>query len=149
MKKTIGNVVISCETSRECEVTKRILDSKELEYEQFDDDFEVYESKTPQEWQQLLEEIEQESRTGEFMFESECHYYCEKEIISAMKEAEKRGALGEYYNHTYCIYKETKVKTVTETRQEGNEKITVTKELPTEAMLVEVITVDENGINIR
>jgi hypothetical protein len=24
MKKTIGNVVISCETSRECEVTKRI-----------------------------------------------------------------------------------------------------------------------------
>ena len=90
--------------------------------------------------------IEQESRTGEFMFESECHYYCEKEIISAMKEAEKRDALGEYYGHTYCIYKETKV---TETRQEGNEKITVTKELPTEAMLVEVITVDENGINIR
>lgn len=38
MKKTIGNVVISCETPRECEVTKRILDSKELEYEQFDDD---------------------------------------------------------------------------------------------------------------
>lgn len=56
MKKTIGNVVISCE------VTKRILDSKELEYEQFDDDFEVYESKTPQEWQQLLEEIEQECK---------------------------------------------------------------------------------------
>lgn len=62
MKKTIGNVVISCETPRECEVTKRILDSKELEYEQFDDDFEVYESKTPQEWQQLLEEIEQECK---------------------------------------------------------------------------------------
>lgn len=93
--------------------------------------------------------IEQESRTGEFMFESECHYYCEKEIISAVKEAEKRDALREYYIHTYCIYKETKVKTVTETRQEGNKKITVTRELPTEAMLVEVITVDENGINIR
>ncbi len=93
--------------------------------------------------------IEQESRTGEFMFESECHYYCEKEIISAVKEAEKRDALGEYYSHTYCIYKETKPKTVTETRQEGNEKITVTRELPTKAMLVEVITVDENGINIR
>lgn len=91
--------------------------------------------------------IEQESRTGEFMFESECHYYCEKEIISAVKEAEKRDALGEYYSHTYCIYKETKPKTVT--RQEDNEKITVTRELPTEAMLVEVITVDENGINIR
>ena len=44
--------------------------------------------------------IEQESRTGEFMFESECHYYCEKEIISAVKEAEKRDALGEYYGHT-------------------------------------------------
>lgn len=93
--------------------------------------------------------IEQESLIGEFMFESECHYYCEKEIISAVKEAEKRGTLGEYYSHTYCIYKETKPKTVTETRQEDNEKITVTRELPTEAMLVEVITVDENGINIR
>lgn len=93
--------------------------------------------------------IEQKSRTGEFMFESECHYYCEKEIISAVKEAEKRDALEEYYSHTYCIYKETKVKTVTETRQEGNEKITVTRELPTEATLVEVITVDKNGINIR
>lgn len=91
--------------------------------------------------------IEQESRIGEFMFESECHYYCEKEIISAVKEAERRDALGEYYSHTYCIYKEAKVKT--ETRQEGDEKITVTKELPTKAMLVEVITVDENGINIR
>ena len=93
--------------------------------------------------------IEQESRTGEFMFESECHYYCEKEIISCIKEAEKCDALSEYYGHTYCIYKETKVKTVTETRQEGNEKITVTRELPTEAMLIEIITVDENGINIR
>lgn len=94
-------------------------------------------------------EVDQENRTGEFMFESECHYYCEKEIISAIKEAEKRKALDEYYNHTYCIYKETKVKTVTETRQEGNEKITITRELPTEAMLVEIITVDENGINIH
>lgn len=93
--------------------------------------------------------IEPLIRTGEFMFESECHYYCEKEIISAIKEAEKRDALGEYYGHTYLIYKETKPKTVTETKQEGNEKITVTRELPTEAMLVEVITVDENGINIR
>lgn len=91
--------------------------------------------------------VKQESRTGEFMFESECHYYCEKEIISAIKAAEKADQLKPYYEHTYCIYKETK--TVTETRQEGNEKITVTRELPTEAMLVEIITVDENGINIR
>lgn len=93
--------------------------------------------------------VEQESRTGEFMFESECHYYCEKEIISTIKAAEKADQLKPYYEHTYCIYKETKPKTVTETRQEGNEKITVTRELPTEAMLVEIITVDENGINIR
>lgn len=93
--------------------------------------------------------IDQESRAGDFMFESECHYYCEKELISAVKAAEKSGLLGEYCGHTYCIYKETKPKTVTETRQEGNEKITVTRELPTEAMLVETITVDENGINIR
>lgn len=93
--------------------------------------------------------VQQESRTGEFMFESECHYYCEKEIISAVKEAEKRDAMGEYYGHTYCIYKETKPKTVTETKEEDGKKITITRELPTEAMLVEVITVDENGINIR
>ena len=89
--------------------------------------------------------IEQESRTGEFMFESECHYYCEKEIISAVKEAERRDALGEYYSHTYCIYKEAK----TVTRQDCNKEIDVAKELPTEAMLVEVITVDESGISIR
>lgn len=93
--------------------------------------------------------VQQENRTGELMFESECHYYCEKEIISAVKEAEKRNALGEYYGHTYLIYKETKPKTVTETKQEENEKITVTRELPTEAMLIETITVNENGINIR
>lgn len=92
--------------------------------------------------------VDQENRTGEFMFESECHYYCEKEIISCIKEAEKCNALSEYYGHKYCIYKETKVKTVTETRQEGNEKITITRELPTETMLIEVITVDENGISI-
>lgn len=90
-----------------------------------------------------------DERTGEFVFESECHYYCEKEIISAVKEAEKRDSMGEYYEHTYCIYKETKVKTVTETKEEDGKKITITRELPTESMLVEVITVDENGINIR
>lgn len=62
--KTIENVVIFCGTPRECEITKRILDSKKLEYAQFDDDsFEVYETKTPQEWQQLLEEIDQECKS--------------------------------------------------------------------------------------
>ena len=87
--------------------------------------------------------------TGERMFASECHYYAEKNILECLKEADKRNDLSGYYGHTYCIYKETKPKTVTETRQEGNEKITVTRELPTEAMLLEIITVDENGVTIR
>ena len=43
--------------------------------------------------------------SGERMFASECHYYAEKNIIEAIKEADKRDALGEYYSHTYCIYK--------------------------------------------
>lgn len=93
--------------------------------------------------------IEQESRTGEFMFESECHYYCEKEIISAVKEAEKRDDLRGYYEHIYCIYKEDKPKKETVEREEDGKKITETREIPGKAMLVEVITVDENGINIR
>lgn len=87
--------------------------------------------------------------SGGRIFVSECHYYCEKEIISCVKDAEKRGALSEYYDHTYCIYKETKPKTETIEREEDGKKITETRELPTEAMLIEVITVDENGINIR
>lgn len=76
--------------------------------------------------------------SGERMFASECHYYAEKNIIEAIKEADKRDALGEYYKHTYCIYKEDKLK-----------KETVEREEDGKAMLVEVITVDENGINIR
>lgn len=95
------------------------------------------------------ETVDQENRTGEFMFESECHYYCEKEILSCIKDAAKRNDLGVYYEHTYCIYKETKPVKQTETREEDGKTITVTRELPTTALLVEVITVDENGINIR
>ena len=87
--------------------------------------------------------------SGERMFASECHYYAEKSIIEAVKEADKRDALGEYYGRTYCIYKETKPKTETIVREEDGKKITETRELPTEAMLIEVITVDKNGINIR
>lgn len=68
--KTIGNIVIFCGTSREYEVTKRILDSKKLEYAQFDGSFEVYESKTPQEWQRLLKEIDQECKN----FSGSMHY---------------------------------------------------------------------------
>lgn len=95
------------------------------------------------------ETVEQENRTGEFMFESECHYYCEKEILSCIKEAAKNDDLKTYYEHTYCIYKETKPVKETETREENGKTITITRELPTTAMLVEVIIVDENGINIR
>lgn len=87
--------------------------------------------------------------SGERMFASECHYYAEKNIIEAIKEADKRDALGEYYAHTYCIYKEDKPKKETTEREEDGKKITETREIPGKAMLVEVITVDENGINIR
>lgn len=85
--------------------------------------------------------------SGERMFTSECHYYAEKNIIECIKDADKRNDLGSYYAHTYCIYKETKPKTIE--REEDGKKITETRELPTEAVLIEVITVDENGINIR
>lgn len=87
--------------------------------------------------------------SGERMFASECHYYAEKNIIEAIKEADKRDALGEYYTHTYCIYKEDKSKKETVEREEDGKKITETREIPGKAMLVEVITVDENGINIQ
>lgn len=87
--------------------------------------------------------------TGERMFASECHYYAEKNIIEAIKEADKRGALDEYYEHTYCIYKEDKPKKETVEREEDGKKIVETREIPGEAMLLEIITVDENGVNIR
>lgn len=87
--------------------------------------------------------------SGERMFASECHYYAEKNIIEAIKEADKRDALGEYYAHTYCIYKEDKLKKETVEREEDGKKIVETREIPGEAMLLEIITVDENGVNIR
>lgn len=87
--------------------------------------------------------------SGERMFASECHYYAEKNIMECIKDADKRNARGEYYDYTYAIYKETKPKTETIEREENGKKITETRELPAEAMLIEVITVDENGINIR
>lgn len=87
--------------------------------------------------------------SGERIFASECHYYAEKNIIECIKDADKHNALDKYYGHTYCIYKETKPKTETIEREEDGKKITEIRELPTEAMLIEVITVDENGINIR
>ena len=93
--------------------------------------------------------IDNEEITGERMFASECHYYAEKNILECIKNTAKRDDLRDYYEHTYCIYKEDKSKKETVEREEGGKKITETREIPGKAMLVEVITVDENGINIR
>ena len=87
--------------------------------------------------------------TGERMFASECHYYAEKNILECIKDAAKRDDLRDYYGHTYCIYKENKSKKETVEREEDGKKIVETREIPGEAMLLEIITVDENGVNIR
>lgn len=93
--------------------------------------------------------IDNDEVSGEKIFASECHYYAEKNILECIKDAGKRDALGEYYNHTYCIYKENKPKKVTTEREEDGKKITEEQIINGAAMLVEVITVDENGVNIR
>lgn len=54
--------------------------------------------------------IDSEEITGERMFASECHYYAEKNILECIKDAAKRDDLRDYYEHTYCIYKEDKPK---------------------------------------
>ena len=87
--------------------------------------------------------------TGERMFASECHYYAEKNILECLKEADKGNGLSSYCGYTYCIYKENKPKRETTERQEGDKKIVKTRQIPGEAMLLEVITVDENGVTIR
>lgn len=87
--------------------------------------------------------------SGERMFASECHYYAEKNIIEYVKDADKRGQLKDYFGHTYCIYKENKPKKVVTEREEDGKKITEEQLIPGTAMLIEVITIDENGINIR
>ena len=93
--------------------------------------------------------IDNEEITGERMFVSECHYYAEKNILECIKDAAKRDDLSGYYGHTYCIYKENKPKKETTEREEDGKKIVETREIPGEAMLLEIITVDENGVNIR
>lgn len=96
------------------------------------------------------ETIAQETaRVGSFLFESECHYYVEKEILSNMKEAAKRDALDEYRGHVYLIWKETKPQTVKETREEDGKKITVEQELPTVATLIETIRLNGDDVEIR
>ena len=93
--------------------------------------------------------INNEEITGERMFASECHYYAEKNILECIKDSAKRNDLRDYYEHTYCIYKKNKPKKETVEREEDDKKITETREIPGKAMLVEVITVDKSGINIR
>ena len=93
--------------------------------------------------------IDNSAVSGERMFASECHYYAEKNIIEAIKAAEKAEQLSSYFGHTYCIYKENKPKKETTERQEGDKKIVETREVPGEAMLLETITVDETGVTIR
>lgn len=93
--------------------------------------------------------IDNSAVSGERIFASECHYYAEKNIIEALKAAEKAEQLGSYFGHTYCIYKENKPQKVTTDRQEGDKKIVETTEVPGEAMLLETITVDETGVTIR
>lgn len=87
--------------------------------------------------------------SGERMFASECHYYAEKNIIEYVKDADKRGQLKDYFGHTYCIYKENKPKKVVIEREENGKKITEEQLIPGDAMLLETITVDENGVAIR
>lgn len=89
--------------------------------------------------------------SGERMFASECHYYAEKNILECIKKAAEVGEseLGGYYAHTYCIYKENKPKKETTEREEDGKKIVETREIPGKAMLLEIITVDENGVTIR
>lgn len=91
----------------------------------------------------------QESRTGKFMFESECHYYVEKEILSAMKDAAKSNRLDEYRGHVYLIWKETKPQTKKTVEEVDGKKVTVEEELPTVATLIETIRLNGDGVEIR
>lgn len=93
--------------------------------------------------------IDKNKISGKRMFSSECHYYAEKSIIESIKDADKRDVLSEFYGHTYCIYKENKPMTKVVEREKDGKKIVETVETPGKAMLLETITVDENGVTIR
>ena len=72
-----------------------------------------------------------------------------KNILECLKEADKRNGLSDYYGYTYCIYKENKPKKEITEREENGEKIVKMRVIPGEAMLLEIITVNENGVTIR
>lgn len=91
----------------------------------------------------------QEGRAGKFMFESECHYYVEKEILSNLKEAAKRNALDEYRGHVYLILKVTKLQTKKTVEEVDGKKVTVEEELPIVSTLIETIRLNGDDVEIR
>lgn len=58
---TISNVVLKPSTVSERAATERVLSSHGFDYEGPGEWFEVYEELTPQNWAEILEEIEQET----------------------------------------------------------------------------------------
>ena len=59
--KTISNVVLKPQSDAERIATERILINRRLMYEGPGEWFEVYESLTPQDWAEILEEIDRET----------------------------------------------------------------------------------------
>ena len=73
----------------------------------------------------------------------------DKRNLKVAIDAAKKEKLADYYGFTYCIYKEDKPKKEVTEREEDGKKIVETREIPGAAMLLEVITVDENGVTIK
>ena len=59
--KTISNVVLKPQSEVERIATERILTNRCLMYEGPGEWFEVYESLTPQDWAEILEEVDRET----------------------------------------------------------------------------------------
>lgn len=59
--KTISNVVLKPQSEAERIATERILTNRCLTYEGPGEWFEVYESLTPQDWAEILEEVDRET----------------------------------------------------------------------------------------
>lgn len=60
MKHYLSNVVLSCETVEELSAAEKALDERGYEYEIFEDslEVEVYHGLSPQEWDNLISDIE-------------------------------------------------------------------------------------------
>lgn len=59
--KTISNVVLTPQSEAEKIATERILISRCFKYSEIEGAFEVYEDLSPQDWAELLEEIDREN----------------------------------------------------------------------------------------